>query len=200
MSVIVGDFAPHKLNILCHHLCLPNNKNKGVKVKKWILTSGLLAMFSSGVFASSVDGDWVLQDASNTQAKLDAAVNSVADEMNFFVRMIAKPILKKEATICHEWHLSTQSDKWQWQCDNNTAETIPVGASRFETKGDDGRKIYSSIHQTANQVEVVLESERGKRTNIWTQVDPNTITYTAKLESSKLPKPLTWTLTYKHKS
>ena len=168
-------------------------------MKKLIITGALLMALSSGTFASQIDGKWYLQDADSTQAKLDAAVDSVAKEMNFFVRMVARPILKKETKICHEWQLSTQAKQWQWQCDKETAETIPLGANRYETKGDDDRNIFSTIHQTAKKVEVVLESERGKRTNTWKMIDANTLEYTAKLESEKLPKPLTWTLIYSHK-
>ncbi|GAA0825958.1 MAG: hypothetical protein WBA64_07240 [Marinomonas sp.] len=167
-------------------------------MKKWMVTGSLLIGLSSSVFAAPVDGQWYLQDAGSTQAKLDAAVDSVAKEMNFFVRMIARPILEKEARICHQWQLSTQAKQWQWQCDTEAAETIPLNANRFKTQGDDDREIFSTFHQTANEVDVILESERGKRTNTWKMLDANTLEYTATLESEKLPKPLTWTLTYTH--
>jgi len=163
-----------------------------------MVTGSLLVGLSSGVFAAPVDGQWYLQDAGSTQAKLEGAVDSVAKEMNFFVRMIARPILEKETKICHQWQLSTQTKQWQWQCDSNDIETIPLGANRVKTQGDDDRDIFSTLHQTANQVEVIQESERGKRTNTWKMLDANTLEYTATLESEKLPKPLTWTLTYTH--
>ncbi|REG81010.1 hypothetical protein [Marinomonas pollencensis] len=167
-------------------------------MKQWMLAGGLLMGLSSGLLAAPVDGQWYLQDAGTTQDKLDAAVDSVAKEMNFFVRMVARPILEKEARICHQWQLATQTTQWQWQCDEEQAETIPLTANRFKTIGDDDRDIFATFHQTSNQVDVILESERGKRTNTWKRLDANTLEYTAKLESEKLPKPLTWTLTYTH--
>jgi len=66
-------------------------------VNRLIGVGVLSVALSSGVQAAGVDldGQWVLQDADSTQAKLDVAVENVAQEMNFFIRALARPVLKK---------------------------------------------------------------------------------------------------------
>ena len=162
---------------------------------------GVLSVaLSSGVQAAGVDldGQWVLQDADSTQAKLDVAVENVAQEMNFFIRALARPVLKKQTQICHQWLLGVQEKQFQWQCDDAEVDTIPLTASAEVIKKDEeGVEISGTYQQTSDSVVVILESERGKRTNTWKQVTDSELLFTVKLESEKLPTPLTWSLTYK---
>lgn len=160
----------------------------------------LSVVLSSGVQATGVElgGKWILQDADSTQAKLDEAVENVAQEMNFFIRALARPVLKKQTQICHQWLLGLQQKQFQWQCDDAEMDTIPLTANAEIIKKDkEGVEISGTYQQTSDAVVVVLESERGKRTNTWKQVGENELLFTVKLESEKLPTPLTWSLTYK---
>ncbi|QUX97863.1 hypothetical protein C0J08_21690 [Marinomonas sp. CT5] len=160
----------------------------------------LTALLSVGAQAAEnhLAGRWLLQDADSTQAKLDEAVENVAQEMNFFIRALARPVLKKQTQICHQWLLGWQAKQFQWQCDNAEIDSIPITASGEVIKKDEeGVEISGTYQQTNDAVIVVLESERGKRTNTWKQVGDNELLFTVKLESEKLPTPLTWSLTYK---
>jgi hypothetical protein len=198
MSVIVRVFAPHNLAVLCDHLF--TIKIRRNKVNRLIGVGVLSVALSSGVQAAGVDfdGKWVLQDADSTQAKLDEAVENVAKEMNFFIRALARPVLKKQTQICNLWLLGLQEIQFQWQCDDAEADTISVTAKSELIKVDEEDvEIFGTYQQTNDSVVVILESERGKRTNTWKQVGENELLYTAKLESEKLPTPLTWSLTYK---
>lgn len=169
-------------------------------MNKLIGVGVLSVALSSGVQAAGVDfdGKWVLQDADSTQAKLDEAVENVAKEMNFFIRALARPVLKKQTQICNLWLLGLQEIQFQWQCDDAEADTISVTAKSELIKVDEEDvEIFGTYQQTNDSVVVILESERGKRTNTWKQVGENELLFTVKLESEKLPTPLTWSLTYK---
>jgi hypothetical protein len=155
---------------------------------------------SSGVQASGdvLAGKWMLQDADSTQAKLDEAVENVAQEMNFFIRALARPVLKKQTQICQQWTLGWQTEQFQWQCDSEEVDNIPLAAhGEVIKKDEEGVEISGTYQQTNDAVVVVLESERGKRTNTWKQVGENELLFTVKLESEKLPTPLTWSLNYR---
>ncbi|MBJ7536473.1 hypothetical protein I8J31_02125 [Marinomonas sp. C1424] len=153
---------------------------------------------SMNAAAADIDGVWHLQNADNTQAQLDEAVESVVKEMNFFIRALARPVLKKQTQICQDWKLSSTPDQFMWQCDDIEADTISVTAQGEVIKVDDEEiEIMGTFKETSDSVITILESERGIRTNTWQQVSDNELLYTTKLESEKLPKPLTWTLSYK---
>ena len=158
-----------------------------------------MALSANGQAANNaLAGKWTLQDADSTQAKLDAAVEHVAQEMNFFIRALARPVLKKQTQICQQWLLDWQASQFQYQCDQAETATIPLTANGEVIKKDEeGVDISGIYRQTKDTVVVVLESERGTRTNTWQQVGENELVFTVKLESEKLPTPLTWTLTYK---
>jgi hypothetical protein len=198
MSVIVRVFAPYFALLLCDYQ--GTIKIRRNKVNKLIGVGVLSVALSSGVQAAGVDfdGKWVLQDADSTQAKLDEAVENVAKEMNFFIRALARPVLKKQTQICNLWLLGLQEIQFQWQCDDAEADTISVTAKSELIKVDEEDvEIFGTYQQTNDSVVVILESERGKRTNTWKQVGENELLFTVKLESEKLPTPLTWSLTYK---
>lgn len=167
-------------------------------MKKFIGVGVIAMMLGSGAQASSLAGKWVLQDADNTQIKLDEAVEHVAQEMNFFIRALARSALKKQTQICQQWLLSQTGNQFQWQCDNAEADTIPLTANGEVIKKDEEDiEISGTYQQTEDSVVVVLESERGKRTNTWQSVSDSELTFTVTLESERLPTPLTWSLTYK---
>ncbi len=165
-------------------------------MKKLLVMGGAL-VFACNTWASApVEGTWYLQDKENTQAKLDKAVEESAKKINFFIRALARPVLEKEAKICETWGLSSNDTHFIWQCGDNEASELVLSANKSKTLSDDGREILGTLKRTEEATVVVLESDRGKRTNEWIMVNDNELEYTATLESSKLPKPLSWTLTY----
>ncbi|NLQ17242.1 hypothetical protein HGG82_06335 [Marinomonas sp. M1K-6] len=169
------------------------NKLIGVGVRAGIVVAMTLG---SGVQAANLEGTWVLQDADNTQAKLDAAVEDVVKEINFFIRALARPVLEKETQICNTWLLATDATQFLWQCDESPPGELALSANKSEMMSDDGRLIHGTLQQSEDRVATILESDRGKRTNVWQIVSDNEMRYTTTLESDKIPKPLTWTLTY----
>ncbi|ADZ93260.1 hypothetical protein [Marinomonas mediterranea] len=149
--------------------------------------------------APPIEGAWQLSQAGDISKQLENAVEEVVSDMNFFVRSFARPVLKKETKVCQTWQILLDSKTVLWQCDDESASELPANALRYETKAEDDkdRTIYNTVQFDEKSLTIELASERGTRTNYWLLTDPNTLEYTATLESEKLPKPLTWTLTYK---
>ncbi|AEF56455.1 hypothetical protein [Marinomonas posidonica] len=167
-------------------------------MKKLIAMGVFAAVLTSGAQAASLEGRWQLQDAANTQAKLDEAVENVVQEMNFFIRALARPVLEKQTQICQQWLLAKQASEFSWQCDQQEADNIPLTAQGEVFKTDEeGLEISGTFSETDQAIVVIVESERGIRTNTWLQTADNELKYTVKLESEKLPTPLTWSLIYR---
>lgn len=165
-----------------------NNKN--------ILTIAISTLCASSAFADTgFEGTWQLQNPGNTQATLDAAVDSVVSEMNFFIRGFARSALEKETVVCQQWQFQSDAQQFTWQCDEQAPVTLMM-SGETPLKGDDDRDILGTFQQADGRIETTLASERGVRTNVWQMTGAGHLSYTATLESEKLPKPLTWTLTY----
>ncbi|TDO97557.1 hypothetical protein [Marinomonas balearica] len=159
--------------------------------------SALVAM--NTLAASPIEGVWQLNQEGDISKQLERSVDEVVADMNFFVRSFARPILKKETKVCDTWQILLDSKTVLWQCGDESAQELPANALRYETKAEDDkdRTIYNTVQFDEKSLTIELASDRGTRTNYWLLTDPNTLEYTATLESEKLPKPLTWTLTYK---
>lgn len=149
--------------------------------------------------SSPLDGRWQLQNADTTQATIDAAIEDVVQDMNFFIRAIARSKLEKEATTCDRWLILTSQKRFFWQCDEQDPLEVATLAPTA-LKGDDGRDITATYKESANSVETLLASKRGERTNHWELISDNELHYTATIMSDRLPKPLSWTLTYQRVS
>ncbi len=167
-------------------------------MKKSILASFVLASaFSMPSMASAnLSGVWTLQDANNTQATLESAIEGVVQDMNFVYRTIGRMVLKRETHVCNSLMLATSDESFLWQCDEIPANELALSANKTETMSDDGRLITGSYKEGDRYVATILESERGIRTNLWRMLNENELEYTTTLESDKMPKPLTWKLKY----
>lgn len=157
-----------------------------------------MLIVSTNSVAADFNGTWQLQDTNNTQATLDEAVESVVKEMNFFIRALARPALKKQTQICNQWLLQTVDNQFQWQCDSDDMLVLPITAKgEFLRKDEEGVEILGTFQRVEDSIVTMLQSERGIRTNTWKMINDNELHYSVKLESEKLPKPMIWTLSYK---
>ncbi|GAB3486685.1 hypothetical protein [Marinomonas epiphytica] len=167
-------------------------------MKKIITALAIMPLLaSSHAWSADVSGSWKLVNAGDTQAQLEEAVERVAKEMNFFIRALARPVLREQTQVCQQWQLDLNSQSFLWQCDENDADELPLNAAGEVYKVDEEKiEISGTLQQTNDSIITILESERGKRTNTWQQISDNELLFTVKLESEKLPTPLTWSLTY----
>jgi len=168
-------------------------------VKKSILPALIIGTSLSMSVAAEVnlEGVWQVQGAENTQETLDTAVEEVVQEMNFFIRKIARSKLKEQAQVCNTWNFAVLNNNFSWQCDQDeTFELANAAKDQSVTKAD-GSTFTGTLNRGDNYITTVLTSDKGVRTNMWKKISDSEMQYTATIESEKLPQPLTWTLNYK---
>lgn len=151
----------------------------------------------SAVADVNLEGVWQVQDAENTQETLDTAVEEVVQEMNFFIRKIARNKLKEQAQVCNTWNFATLNSNFSWQCNQDEIFELASAAKDQSVTKEDGSVFTGTISRGENYIATILTGEKGVRTNMWKKVSENEMLYTATIESEKLPQPLTWTLVYK---
>ena len=144
---------------------------------------------------TELNGDWQIQEADNAVKGTAEAIEGVVKEMNFFIRGLARGALEKETVECQQWQLQSDTQQFTWQCDDQDPVTLNLSGETL-LKGDDDREIRGTFQYADGRIETTLASERGVRTNVWQLIENGEMSYTASLVSEKLPKPLTWTLTY----
>ncbi len=168
-------------------------------MKKLILPALIIGTSLSMSVAAEVnlEGVWQVQGAENTQATLDTAVEEVVQEMNFFIRKIARSKLKEQAQVCNTWNFATLNSNFSWQCNQDEIFELATAAKDQSVTKEDGTVFTGTIDRGENYIATVLTGEKGIRTNMWKKISENEMQYTATIESEKLPQPLTWTLNYK---
>jgi len=168
-------------------------------VKKSIIPALIIGTSLSMSVAADVnlEGVWQVQGAENTQATLDTAVEEVVQEMNFFIRKIARSKLKEQAQVCNTWNFTTLNSNFSWQCNQDEIFELATAAKDQSVTKEDGTVFTGTIDRGENYIATILTGEKGIRTNMWKKISENEMQYTATIESEKLPQPLTWTLNYK---
>lgn len=168
-------------------------------MKKSIIPALIIgtSLSMSAVADVNLEGVWQVQDAENTQETLDTAVEEVVQEMNFFIRKIARNKLKEQAQVCNTWNFATLNSNFSWQCNQDEIFELASAAKDQSVTKEDGSVFTGTISRGENYIATILTGEKGVRTNMWKKVSENEMLYTATIESEKLPQPLTWTLVYK---
>ncbi|KJZ15616.1 MAG: hypothetical protein ACPGUE_15590 [Marinomonas sp.] len=167
-------------------------------MKKTILPALIIgSSLSMSASAEMIEGVWQVQGAENTQATLDTAVEEVVQEMNFFIRKIARSKLKEQAQVCNTWNFAALNNNFSWQCNQDEVFELAASAKDQPVTKQDGSTFTGTINRGDDFIATVLTSDKGVRTNMWKMVSENEMLYTATIESEKLPQPLTWTLSYK---
>lgn len=168
-------------------------------MKKTILPALIIgSSLSMTAYADvNLEGVWQVQGAENTQATLDTAVEEVVQEMNFFIRKIARSKLKEQAQVCETWNFAEMNNNFSWQCDQDETFELASAAKDQSVTKKDGSTFTGTIENGDNYIATILTSDKGVRTNMWKKISDSEMQYTATIESEKLPQPLTWTLNYK---
>ena len=168
-------------------------------MKKQLLSTLILGASLSmpTMVNAEVAGVWQVQNADNTQQTLDTAVEEGVQEMNFFIRKIARGKLKEQAVVCDTWTLKSENNQFNWQCDQDEVFGLSLNAKDEMATKENGDTFTGTIKTGDNFIETVLTSDKGVRTNRWQTISANEMQYTAIIYSEKLPQPLTWTLQYK---
>lgn len=153
----------------------------------------VLAALSLAAQEPSLSGAW-------TQTKADdiaAAINVTVADMNFIKRPIARgrlakvnPAYKKVAITISDKEVLVKLD------DREPIHMPPDGKSAPWTR-EDGDKFQVAARVSKDQLVQTFKNDEGERTNVFKlSPDGKALTMTATVKSAKLPKPLTYTITF----
>ena len=156
-------------------------------VLPFLLAAPLLAQ--SGPF-----GNWTLVSAPDLPKVIEEATAS----MNFVVRPIARGRLKKTNDAYKRIQINRTGAEISIQYDERKPQHMPGNGQAVAWKREDGEDFLISARLEHEDLIQTYKAEDGERSNVF-HLDPKTgtLTVAVTIKSGKLPKPLTYTLTYK---
>ena len=133
------------------------------------------------------------------QKEMDAAIEDTIEDMNFITRPIARGKLQKSNVIFKKVTLGLEPDTVSIQLDARKAtKTKSDGTQSVKWKRDDGDEFKVSQKREDNHITQIYKGEDGSKViDCNLSSDHKKLTMIVQVKSSKLPKPLTYTLRYK---
>lgn len=153
----------------------------------------VLAALSLAAQESSLSGTW-------TQTKADdiaAAINTTVADMNFIKRPIARgrlakvnPAYKKVAISISDKEVLVKFDE------REPIHMLPAGKPSPWTR-EDGDKFQVAAQVSKDQLIQTFKNDEGERTNVFKlSPDGKSLTMNATIKSPKLPKALTYSISF----
>ncbi|WP_257306896.1 hypothetical protein [Geothrix campi] len=153
----------------------------------------VLAALSLAAQEPSLSGTW-------TQTKADdiaAAINSTVAGMNFIKRPIARGRLTKVNPAYKKVMIAVSGKEVVVKLDERAPIHMPPGGKAAPWTREDGDKFMVAAQVTRDQMIQTFKNDEGERTNVFhMSPDGKTLTMTATVKSPKLPKPLTYSITF----
>jgi len=153
----------------------------------------VLAALSLAAQEPSLSGTW-------TQTRADdiaAAINSTVADMNFIKRPIARGRLTKVNPAYKKVMIAISDKEVVVKFDERAPIHMPPGGKAAPWTREDGDKFMVAAQVGKEQLVQTFKNEEGERTNVFRlSPDGRTLTMSATIKSPKLPKPLTYTITF----
>ena len=139
-------------------------------------------------------GNWTLASAPDVPAIIEAATAP----MNFVTRPIARSRLRKTNPVYQAIRLERTPGEFVITYDVRAPQRMPANGSAVPWKREDGDEFLISARADKDDLVQRYKAEDGERTNVF-HLDPATraMTLTVTVSSAKLPKPVTYAITYK---
>ena len=165
------------------------------------LTHLLLMLCASIAMAQDATLSFSLaQSKGSATSMVHDKIEAIVDDMNFIKRPFARSKLKDGNAVCSKIIIKRQGPNISTQCESNgKVFTTPADGTKKKVIGSDNESEYIlSQKLDGNTLVQVFRSENGDRTStyVW---DPakKAMTLSIKLTSSKLPRPMTYSLNYR---
>jgi hypothetical protein len=153
----------------------------------------VLAALSLAAQEPSLSGTW-------TQTRADdiaAAINSTVADMNFIKRPIARGRLTKVNPAYKKVMIAISDKEVVVKFDERAPIHMPPAGKAAPWTREDGDKFMVAAQVGKEQLIQTFKNEEGERTNVFRlSPDGRTLTMSATIKSPKLPKPLTYTITF----
>jgi hypothetical protein len=152
--------------------------------------------FVVSTHAADLSGTWELAlSQDEAKAVTDAAVEGVAAEVSWAVRLIVRCALTPKAWVCGVYEVVLTPETMQVQCVPGDAAEVPF-EGEVEVEAADGELARGSAERTSDGVTLKFAAENGGRQTSWRLV-AGQLELTVSLSSPRLPKPMVWTLPYR---
>lgn len=130
---------------------------------------------------------------------MDTAINGVVDQMNIFIREIARgevhrrvnPERRIELALLNPETMTLKMDDWG-------PVRVRVGASGRRVRGADGEEMNLTLHFADGRLVQRGSTDRGSRTNVFTlSPDRERLSMRVRIRSDQLPDDIQYQLTYR---
>lgn len=153
----------------------------------------VLAALSLAAQEPSLSGAWRQTTADDIVAAIDA---TVAD-MNFIKRPIARGRLTKLNPAYKKVAITLSDKEVLVKLDDREPIHMPANGAAAPWTREDGDKFMVAAQVSKDQLVQTFKNDEGERTNLFKlSPDGKTLTLTATVKSQKLPKPLSYRITF----
>jgi hypothetical protein len=153
----------------------------------------VLAALSLTAQDASLSGNWHQTRTDNIAAAID---NTVAN-MNFITRPIARGRLTKVNPSYQKLMIAISDKEVLVKFDDRAPIHMLPGGQASPWTREDGEKFMVAAQVGNGQMIQTFKNEEGERTNIYKLgPDGKSLTLSATIKSPKLPKPLTYTISF----
>ncbi len=153
----------------------------------------VFAALSLAAQQPSLSGTW-------TQTKADdiaAAINNTVADMNFIKRPIARGRLTKVNPAYRKVMIAVSDKEVVVKFDERAPIHMPPGGKAAPWTREDGDKFMVAAQVGHDQMIQTFKNDEGERTNVFhMSPDGKSLTMTATVKSPKLPKPLTYSISF----
>lgn len=167
-------------------------------MKAWAIFGGFLlgmASFPATADDPRIAGHYVL--VSGRSASVEVAVEKAVAEMNFVVRPVARSRLNKTNQPYKHITLATTPGMLSITTDKRAPIVAPADGSPVKWRREDNELLNVSMQWRGSALQEVFAAEDGKRVNQFElSPDGRELKLIVTVTSTRLPKPLSYTLVY----
>ncbi len=142
--------------------------------------------------ADPLAGSWVLREAVDLSPVIEAATQ----DMNFLTRPIARKRLRNLNPAYGRVTLAQGPQGWSIAFDTRAPLVLPVDGRAVAWTREDGERFQVSGRQEGTRLVQHFRGQDGERTNTFERDRAGGLTLAVEVRSTKLPRPLTYTLRY----
>ncbi|GLH73625.1 hypothetical protein GETHLI_21270 [Geothrix limicola] len=152
-----------------------------------------LAVLSLSAQESALNGSW-------RQTRTDdiaAAINTTVADMNFIKRPIARGRLTKLNPAYQKVAITISGAGVDVKLDDRAPIHMPPGGAAAPWTREDGEKFMVAAQVSGDQLIQTFKNDEGERTNVFKlSPDGKVLTLSATVKSPKLPKALTYSISF----
>lgn len=153
-------------------------------------------------FRERFDGTWALAvPQAQAQQTVDAAINQAVDAMNFFVRGVARPMLRDNTPLNRTIVLDFQgSDRIRVRFPDTGWETTTRVGRTERARSQDGESMrVTQRFGDDGALEQVFQADQGTRWNVFRPRSDGTVVVESTVQGTMMPQPMRFSLRYRRR-